>query len=335
MTISHFRRTHSTLIPEPEPLSPGNACEFTSNPQPGNGLSDYIEQSTSESTSAVASVRLRSKASVVNTSLQPPPSQSEPTTMPLTVTATATNRGQCRLNTWGKSLTQSRDTQIVFPTASTSHSKSWRILTLFSGPANTQHGIDRSLIALGPHEVCMVDIVNAETYPKRSMCRPYVGTLASEYIIFRCYTYGTGMLKFLPARRHALSARDSGPRPLRSVAEPMGLKKPDPPFTSAELETMKIGNCFSRRSLLFAKAAKSADIPVALEAPRVVYADQVSMYMFPEAQDLMDLGAFTVDPDQCRFSAHSTKPTRFSCTTSIARHTSRIGLEVFGTYLQP
>ena len=116
---------------------------------------------------------------------------------------------------------------------------------------------------------------------------------------------------FSPARRHALSARDSGPRPLRSVAEPMGLKKPDPPFTSAELETMKIGNCFSRRSLLLAKAAKSADIPVALEAPRVVYADQVSMYTFPEAQDLMDLGAFTVDLDQCRFSAHSTKPTRF------------------------
>lgn len=116
---------------------------------------------------------------------------------------------------------------------------------------------------------------------------------------------------FSPARRHKLTSTDIGPRHLRSPEEPYGLRNPDPPFTSTEKVSIKLGNLFAKRACLFARAAYAQGIGSAIESPDIIFDDQASVFQFEEAKQLINLGAVDFKLDQCMFGAISTKPTCF------------------------
>jgi len=184
------------------------------------------------------------------------------------------------------------------------------ILVLFSGPCNTEFGIDMFVKAFG-HSVIMVDLAIADT------CHMDLSADQTwEHWLSRIREFNFILMEpvcstFSPARRHKLSSCDTGPRQLRSPGEPYGLKAPDPPFTSVELTDIKRGNLFAKRCFLFARAAHAAGIGSAIESPDIMFDDQASIFQFKEADTLMTLGAFDIILDQCMFGASSTKPTRF------------------------
>jgi len=186
-----------------------------------------------------------------------------------------------------------------------------KVLILFSGPADTEHGIDTYLQRLGNYDVIMVDTLNdTQDWNDLSADQSWEHWLSLLHT-FEFLIMEPVCSSFSPARRNALSQYDSGPRPLRSPSEPYGLKSPAPPFSESELKQIKLGNLYGQKSLLLARAATALGISSAIEAPAIIYDEQASIFMFDEADDLMDLGAFDIRLDQCMFGAPSTKPTCF------------------------
>ena len=185
------------------------------------------------------------------------------------------------------------------------------VLILFSGPEGTPMGIDTELKSMGRFCVSMIDTLVDSSHPT-----DLSADHTWEYWLQNLRRYQFVLMEpvcssFSPARRHALSSQDKGPRPLRSRDEVYGLRSPTPPFTSKELKLLQEGNYFGRRSLLLARAAYALGIPVAIESPHLIFDDQTSIFLFEEAMHLDRLGAVDVVVDQCRYGALSTKPTCF------------------------
>ena len=197
------------------------------------------------------------------------------------------------------------------------------VLVLFSGPKEKATGIDTYLLNLGATRVEMVDTCNSSAVPMN---------LSSdhtwEYWLQRLHEFHFVLMEpvcssFSPARRHVLSHRDNGPRVLRNRAEPYGIKHPGTPYTSSELDTIKLGNLYGRRCLLFARAARALGISSAIESPQLIYDDQASIFLFDEALALKSSGSFEICFDQCMYEAESTKPTCLLVTLSDTGQTSR------------
>jgi hypothetical protein len=117
---------------------------------------------------------------------------------------------------------------------------------------------------------------------------------------------------FSPARGNG-----PGPRILRTIEEPYGIKHPVPPWTPSEAKTLQEGTYHVLKSLEAAARCHDVGSSFLVERPATFREGQVTMALFSEYIALLKRpNVFELTLDQCMFDAASTKPTTFLIFTT-------------------
>ena len=161
-----------------------------------------------------------------------------------------------------------------------------KLLHLFSGPSDRADGFKKFLGEIG-WDVEEVDIINV----KRGLASQADSDLNSDALWVRLLAkvkakqfdfiwFGTPCTTW-----SAVRGEGEGPRALRSVAEPYGIKRPNPPFSDFELTQLKQGTAFVLRTFLLARAVCTVGGGFCIENPAPKQGHP-SIFKLAEFQDL-------------------------------------------------
>jgi hypothetical protein len=183
-----------------------------------------------------------------------------------------------------------------------------KIIYLYCGQADRRDGLPNILRALG-HEVVAMDKKSGTDLEDDSEWEK-LNTLVVQWADFVLMTPPCST--FSPSRRHR-----PGPRILRTGGEPYGLKHPDPVFTAAETNELKIGTYHAIQVCKLALVAVANGCGFAIEYPSIVFPDQASLCLLEEAKALDELPqVFDWNTHQCPFGGDSQKPTTIKAYTN-------------------
>jgi hypothetical protein len=102
------------------------------------------------------------------------------------------------------------------------------------------------------------------------------------------------------------------PRPIRSVAHPLGLPKAE--LWQAERLEVSNANFLYLQFISLGSLCQSKSIPFAIELPSKLEEDHVTPADFPTAIELLSKdGVRLIKLDQCRYGSSATKPTSLIC----------------------
>ena len=181
--------------------------------------------------------------------------------------------------------------------------KRGRVLHLFSGPSGRVDNLANYLRTKG-WEVDDYDHI-CNSNPDQDICADHIWDEVRRKLKSGFYTFviaGTPCETFSHSRHVP-----PGPRPIRSAAEPYGLRHG---LTASEKEQVRTANLCVVRTAEACRLVAEHDGGFLVENPRP-WDGFESMWLFEEIKALQkDYGAKVVDFDQCRWGSETTKPTR-------------------------
>ena len=195
------------------------------------------------------------------------------------------------------------------------------VLHVFSGRADRSDSL-KYFLKTHQWECIDIDIINVEAGLGKSEDHDLLSDALWNKLLARVRNrevafiwFGTPCTTWSAAR-----GQGSGPRKLRSVDQPFGIRNPQPPFTESEKRQLKEGTLFVLKTLLLARAIVAVGGGFGIENPKP-QEGHASMFRIPEYEDLKRQCAVREFIfDQCRFGASSTKPTQIVVHTPAQYH---------------